>query len=87
MQEATKAKDKVVEQIELFQTFSNKDKEKLAEFTTKQIGLVQEQEIKTRLERENVHAEIIEFCAVLISVSAERKAAENVLADTRKTNV
>ena len=86
-QEATKAKEKVVEQIELLQTFSNKEKEKLAEFTTKQIGLVQEQETKMRLEKENLHAKIIEFRAVLTTVSAERKAAENILADMRKTNL
>jgi hypothetical protein len=86
-QEATKAKEKVVEQIELLQTFSNKEKEKLAEFTTKQIGLVQEQETKMRLEKENLHAKIIEFRAVLTTVSAERKAAENILADMRKTNM
>jgi hypothetical protein len=40
-----------------------------------------------RLEKENLHAKIIEFRAVLTTVSAERKAAENLLADMRKTNV
>jgi hypothetical protein len=33
-QEAVKAKEKVVEKIKLLQAFSNKEKEKLAEFTT-----------------------------------------------------
>jgi hypothetical protein len=37
-----------------------------------------------RLEKENLPANIIEFHVVLTTVSAERKAAENLLADMRK---
>jgi len=53
----------------------------------KQIGHVHEQETKMRIEKENLHSKITEFCVLAKTDLTEREAAANLLADTEKANV